>query len=67
VPTLTEYAEEDKPVFVGHYWLPPDEPKSPLTPNIACLDYSVAKGGPLVAYRWNGAGPLRDEGFVTSE
>lgn len=27
----------------------------PLAPNIACLDYSVAKpGGKLVAYRWSG-------------
>ena len=28
---------------------------APLAPNIACLDYSVAKpGGRLVAYRWDG-------------
>jgi len=27
----------------------------------------VAKGGPLMAYRWNGAGPLVADGFVSSE
>lgn len=41
-----------KPVFVGHYWLSgvPDL----LSDKVACLDYSVAKGGKLVAYRWDG-------------
>lgn len=65
--TLTEYSHEAAPVFVGHYWLPAEHPKSPVTANVACLDYSVAKGGSLVAYRWNGTGPLKDDGFVTSE
>jgi hypothetical protein len=39
----------DKPVFFGHYWLkgiPRIE-----NPNAVCLDYSVAKGGVLVACR----------------
>ena len=38
-----------KPVFFGHYWLkgiPRIE-----NPNAVCLDYSVAKGGVLVACR----------------
>jgi len=49
---LVEYSHDDPPCFVGHYWLE-GEP-APLAPNIACLDYSVAKeGGKLVAYRWN--------------
>jgi hypothetical protein len=64
---LTGYADQAPPVFVGHYWLPPGHPKVPLTENVACLDFSVAKGGPLVAYRWNGAGPLNADGFVSSE
>ena len=38
-----------KPVFIGHYWLAPSAPKDPLTAMVACLDYSVGKGGPLVA------------------
>ena len=46
-----------KPVFLGHYWLS-GEP-APLTPHIACLDYSVAArgaraAGKLCAYRWSG-------------
>lgn len=41
----------DSPVFIGHYWLAPSAPKVPLTPYVACLDYSAGLGGPLVAYR----------------
>lgn len=41
-----------KPVFVGHYWL--TGMPSLLSDKVACLDYSVAKGGKLVAYRWDG-------------
>jgi len=48
-------------VFVGHYWLT-GTPK-PLTNNVACTDYSVAKGGKLVAYRWDGEPSLREEKF----
>jgi hypothetical protein len=44
---LVEYSHEAPPVFLGHYWME-GEPV-PLAPNIACLDYSVAKpGGRLV-------------------
>jgi hypothetical protein len=43
------YQAKDKIVFFGHYWLK-DEP-SFYRANICCLDYSVAKGGKLVAYR----------------
>ena len=41
-----------KPVFVGHYWL--TGTPALLSDKVACLDYSVAKGGKLVAYRWDG-------------
>ena len=41
-----------KPVFVGHYWQT-GWPEL-LSDKIACVDYSVAKGGKLVAYRWDG-------------
>ncbi len=46
------YKVGEKPVFFGHYWLT----GAPLLqkPNVCCLDYSVAKGGDLVAYRWSG-------------
>jgi hypothetical protein len=50
---LVDYAHDAPPVFLGHYWL--EGVPEPLAPNIACLDYSVAKpGGKLVAYRWDG-------------
>ena len=64
---LTAYPVDAPPVFVGHYWLPGGDPKAPLTNNVACLDYSVARGGPLVAYRWDGPGPLAASGFISSE
>jgi hypothetical protein len=53
------YPETDKPVFFGHYWLK-DQP-SLLKTNVCCLDYSVAKAGKLVAYRYDGERVL-DEG-----
>lgn len=51
-----------KPLFVGHYWLS-GEPR-PFAPNVACVDYSVAKHGKLVAYRFNGDKLLTTKGFV---
>lgn len=45
------YPDDAPPLFIGHYWLK-GEPK-PLLHNLACLDYSVAKGGKLVAYQLN--------------
>ena len=64
---LPGYPEDAAPVFLGHYWLPANDPKTSVTANVACLDYGVAKSGPLVAYRWNGSGHLADEGFVAVE
>jgi hypothetical protein len=60
---LTPPHDDKRPIFIGHYWLPPERP-APLTPTIACLDYSVAAGGPLVAYRWDGERHLRPDKFV---
>jgi len=63
---LVEYSHEAPPVFLGHYWME-GEPK-PLAPNIACLDYSVAKpGGRLVAYCWNGEQTLESGKYVSVE
>ena len=45
------YQIKDKNVFFGHYWLK-GEP-SLYKENVCCLDYSVARGGKLVAYRMN--------------
>lgn len=59
------YAETEPPVFVGHYWLTPEMPEL-LAPNIACVDYSVAKfGGMLTAYRWDGERALDAAKFVS--
>ena len=57
--SLDFYQDTDKPVFFGHYWLK----GKPLLykDNICCLDYSVAKGGKLVAYRQNGKINLENE------
>jgi len=57
------YSTTDKPVFVGHYWLAANRPAI-LADNVACLDYSVAKGGFLCAYRWSGEQTLSNENFV---
>jgi len=59
---LVGYPEKAHPVFIGHYWLK-GAPK-PLANNIACLDYSVAKNGRLVAYRWSGEQSLLEENFT---
>ncbi len=53
-PSLPYYAAESPPVFFGHYWMPAAQAPSLLAPNVACLDWSVARGGRLVGYRWNG-------------
>jgi len=58
-------------VFFGHYWL--NGEIAPLRPNVACLDYSAGRNGPVVAYRWHEgpdqAGPhrLRKDCFVSSD
>jgi hypothetical protein len=50
------YRYSGPPVIFGHYWLmgAPDV----RSPRFACVDYSVANGGPLVAYRWDGEAEL---------
>ena len=47
------YPEAAPPVFVGHYWLKGERPEL-LRRNVACVDWSVAKGGFLCGYRWDG-------------
>lgn len=62
----TQIAPPDRPTFFGHYWFPADEEKSPVTSRSACLDYSVAAGGPLVAYRFDGERELSTTKFIWS-
>jgi len=57
------YPEDAKPVFVGHYWMQGPRPEL-LRRNIACVDWSVAKGGFLCAYRWDGERALDAGKFV---
>ena len=54
VSSTTVYSMKEKPVFMGHYWLDPEHGPAPLASNVACLDYSVALGGILCGYRWDG-------------
>lgn len=56
------YSLSNKPVFIGHYWLNEHNP-NPLSDNCACLDYSIAKGGKLVAYKWRGEKILMENHF----
>ncbi len=47
------------PVIFGHYWFVGTP--AVISTLFACLDYSVANGGPLVAYRWDGESELATE------
>ena len=58
---MTGYPADAPPVFVGHYWL--TGTPVPLALNVACTVYSVAKGGNLVAYRWDGERVLSADKF----
>lgn len=59
---LPGYPVGAPPVFIGHYWLQ-GEP-APLSANVTCLDYSVAKNGKLVAYCWDGEKELDASKYV---
>lgn len=50
------------PVFVGHYWM--RGTPQVQAPKVACVDYSAASDGPLVAYRWEGEITLDAGNFV---
>lgn len=53
--------DNTKPVFFGHYWMR-GAPKT-QTSTMACVDYSAADDGPLVAYRWDGESALINDNF----
>lgn len=59
---VPSYHPDQPPCFIGHYWLHGDP--APLTDNVACLDYSIAKNGKLVAYRWSGEQILSANNFT---
>ena len=60
------YPPEEKPVFFGHYWLREENPYL-QSQNVCCLDFSVAKEGMLVAYRFNNEKKLNENNFVIAK
>lgn len=56
------YSENEKPVFFGHYWL--NGKPELLRKNVCSLDYSVAKQGYLVSYRFDREKELSNDKFV---
>lgn len=61
-PDLRSEYDNKKPVFFGHYWMTGHPALQSST--IACVDYSAANNGPLVAYRWSGEAALDAANFV---
>ncbi len=60
---LPGYSNE-QPVFFGHYWMTGTPARQ--TAKVACVDYSAANDGPLVAYRFEGERELSASSFVSS-
>lgn len=52
-----------KPVIFGHYWMTGQPVLQ--SPSVACVDYSAAREGPLVAYCWDGEACLDQRHFVS--
>ena len=64
LPAAQTTPEPDRPTFIGHYWLEPDGGPALLSHRVACVDYSVAKGGLMTAYRFEGEEALTPDHFV---
>jgi len=62
IPEHARISLDDRLVFFGHYWLTGEIALQ--SPRHACVDYSAGKGGPLVAYRYDGEPDLAEEKFV---
>lgn len=62
---LLHYPEMGLPVFFGHYWFT-GQPQI-IANNIVCLDYSAARSGQLVAYRFTPNQALSNENFFASD
>lgn len=63
-PKITEVGGHEPITFFGHYAVMEDQPEQILD-NLACLDYGMAKGGLLVAYRWDGEAKLDASKFIS--
>lgn len=66
MPEAERLVAPDRPTFIGHYWFDLEGPLVPVTNRVACVDFSVAKGGPLVAYRYDGEPELSAANFIAS-
>ena len=55
---------QGSPIFVGHHWFT-GHPKIE-GPTLACLDWSAARNGPLVGYRWDGEAELSNDKLIWS-
>jgi len=64
VSDAAPYPASAPPVFIGHYGLRPESP-SLLARNVARVDWGVATGGSLCAYRWDGEQVLNASHFVS--
>ncbi len=53
------------PIFFGHHWFT-GTPKLESS-RVACVDWSAAKEGPLVAYRWDGELELQNDKFIWAD
>ena len=62
---LPGYPVDAPPLFIGHYFKDAAAPLTPEAPNLACLDHSAAKDGPLVAYRWRGEATINPAHYLT--
>jgi len=54
-----DFTTKVRRLFFGHYWF--SGTPAVLSSQFACLDYSAARNGPLVAYRWDGEPSLSSE------
>jgi len=54
---IDTYSSTIPPVFFGHYWMNPAD-FGLLSDNICCLDFSVAKGGNIGGYKFDGESEL---------
>ena len=61
---LPGYSPTASPVFFGHYWVSPKPSRLHWPQMWRVLDYRAGKGGPLVAYRFDGERVLNRDKFV---
>jgi hypothetical protein len=61
IPSGFSY-DKPQPVLFGHYWM--SGTPAVLAPHASCLDFSIAKGGVLTAYRWSGEPTLKADNLV---